>query len=179
MLAGVNGAGKSTYYRDRLKSHGMPFLNADEIAVARGITDPQMARQLADELRDNLIASRQTFAYETVFSDASCLHALACARQQGYHIILTYIHLTDVALNNARIAQRVSAGGHHVPPEKVHARRPRVMEHMKSAVKLVDSVVLLDNSDDVVSFRVIAEVYDGVITPLVKPLPQWALEILF
>jgi predicted ABC-type ATPase len=32
LLAGGNGAGKSTFYRTRLKKLGIPFVNADVIA---------------------------------------------------------------------------------------------------------------------------------------------------
>lgn len=179
VLAGVNGAGKSTYYRNRLKPLDIAFLNADELAAACGITDPQRARQLADELRDALIASRQTFAYETVFSHADRLQALTRAREQGYTSTLIFIHLANINLNIARVAQRVAEGGHHVASGKIRERLPRVLAHMKAAVKLSDKVLLLDNSSDQDPFREIAGIDNGIITPMVNPLPAWALDILF
>ena len=40
VLAGSNGAGKSTYYRAALSNTGLPFINADELAVAMRPADP-------------------------------------------------------------------------------------------------------------------------------------------
>lgn len=36
VLCGPNGAGKSTFYEIMLKSHGLPFVNADLMAAGNG-----------------------------------------------------------------------------------------------------------------------------------------------
>ncbi len=45
----------------------------------------------------------------------------------GYEIILVFIHLNDVVLNQARIRQRVSEGGHSVPEDKVSNQIPQTL----------------------------------------------------
>ncbi len=62
----------------------------------------------------------------------------------GYEIILVFIHLSDVALNQARIAQRVREGGHHVLDEKVISRIPRTLKFIRKVLPLCDQVYILD-----------------------------------
>ena len=67
-LAGQDGAGKTTLYRTYLKPSGLRFVNADEIAKELG-ADAYVAAKMADALRRELVARRESFIFETVFSD--------------------------------------------------------------------------------------------------------------
>jgi hypothetical protein len=49
-VAGPNGAGKTTFYETFLRGSGLPFVNADRIAAALGVSSPEAA-QLADAAR--------------------------------------------------------------------------------------------------------------------------------
>jgi predicted ABC-type ATPase len=60
--------------------------------------------------------------------------------------ILAYIHLAPLDLNEARVHQRVSEGGHSVPPDKIRSRLPRTLKNVAVALPLVDEARLLDNS---------------------------------
>jgi predicted ABC-type ATPase len=64
----------------------------------------------------------------------------------GYIIILVYIHLFDSSLNEARVKQRISEGGHSVPIEKIYSRIPRTIQFIKTALSIVDEARILDNS---------------------------------
>ena len=177
MLAGVNGAGKSTFYEQFL-SEQLPFLNADRIAADQGIADPFMARTLADRLRNEQIDAGASFAYETVFSHPDRLDALLRARAAGYEITLVFIHLDHEQLNNARIAQRVRAGGHYVAPEKVHDRLPRTLALVRVAITICDHAFLFDNSSADMPFQRVATVHRGVATSDPTDLPAWARDLL-
>ena len=84
---------------------------------------------------------RISFCFETVFSHESKIDFLARAKANGYKIILVYIHLFDANLNEARVKQRTSEGGHSVPIEKIHSRiqgevmRPMFDKKVKGAVQ--------------------------------------------
>jgi predicted ABC-type ATPase len=132
VLAGGNGAGKTTFYNLYLAKYGIKFVNAD--LIAKDI-DPEntegfsyYAATLAAKIREDLISQGVSFCFETVFSHESKIDFIAQAKANGYKIILVYIHLFDSSLNEARVKQRVSEGGHDVPAEKVHARIPRTMK---------------------------------------------------
>lgn len=78
------------------------------------------------------------FCFETVFSHSSKIDFVAQAKALGYKIILVLIHLDNVSLNQARIYQRVSEGGHSVPDEKVRSRVPRLLKLIKQTLPLCD-----------------------------------------
>jgi len=60
------------------------------------------------------------------------------AKDQGYAVVLLYIHLATIELNQARVKQRVSEGGHTVDPEKIAQRVPRTMRFVGQAGQRVD-----------------------------------------
>ncbi len=182
ILAGGNGAGKSTFYNLYLARRGIKFVNADLIAKEISSESAEdvsyQAATIAAKIREDLIAKGVSFCFETVFSHESKIDFIAQAKAQGYKVILIYIHLTTSALNEARVQQRVAEGGHSVPPEKIHSRIPRTMKHIRTALTLVDEAWLLNNSlrDD--PFRQTVVYKSGEFNELVSPLPDWVKEIL-
>jgi predicted ABC-type ATPase len=67
-LAGPNGAGKTTFYHAHLKQCGLRFINADVLANELDL-DPYAAAKTADAIRRELVRQRESFVFETVFSD--------------------------------------------------------------------------------------------------------------
>ena len=116
--------------------------------------------------------------FETVFSHESKIDFLAQAKANGYKIILVYIHLFDSSLNEARVRQRVSEGGHNVPAEKIHSRIPRTMKQIKTALSIVDEARILDNSSKDDPFQQIIVMKSGNYEAIVDPIPEWARDLL-
>ncbi|MCA1795598.1 MAG: zeta toxin family protein, partial [Desulfobacteraceae bacterium] len=178
VLAGGNGAGKTTFYNLYLAEYGITFVNADLIAKDLNSVNPENASYdaatLASEIRENLISQGISFCFETVFSHESKIDFLARAKANGYTIILVYIHLFDASLNEARVKQRISEGGHSVPIEKIHSRIPRSMQHIKTALSIVDEARILDNSSAGDSFKQIIVMRSGNYEATTDPLPDWA-----
>jgi predicted ABC-type ATPase len=67
-LAGANGADRSTFYHSHLKAAGLRYVNADLLARELSI-DPFEAANVADSLRRELVRQRESFVFETAFSD--------------------------------------------------------------------------------------------------------------
>jgi predicted ABC-type ATPase len=156
VVAGSNGAGKSTFYQHALAHTGLPFVNADEIArQIRGhyiaADDPLAyeAMRLADEERQRLIAARHSFIMETVLSDeqGAKLKFFQELTSVGYLMLFIYIRLDNPTLSTLRVMQRVNAGGHDVPDDKLLARFPRTQRNAAAALKMADLALVLDNSD--------------------------------
>ena len=88
LLAGGNGAGKSTFYRTALQPRGMALVNADNIArdMAPDSTEEASyaAAQLAEHLRYDLLNKGVSFCFETVFSHPSKIDFIAQAKALGY-----------------------------------------------------------------------------------------------
>ena len=182
VLAGGNGAGKSTFYYQYLSKYGIKFVNADLIARTMDTDHPERlsyeAATLATEMRENMIAQGESFCFETVFSHESKIDFIAVAKAHGYTVILVYIHLTDPSLNEARVYQRTLEGGHNVPAEKIRSRIPRTMKNIKTALPLVDEAWILDNSSGQNRFQQIAILKSGYCEEKVNPLPAWAMDLL-
>ncbi|PHS70327.1 MAG: hypothetical protein COB23_04220 [Methylophaga sp.] len=182
LLVGGNGAGKSTFYRTQLESLGLPFVNADILAkklyLEHAENKSYEAAKIAEPMRMELLQQGRTFCFETVFSHPSKIDFIASAKAMGYEIVLVFIHLENIALSQARVAQRVSEGGHSVPEDKVSSRIPRVLQNIQQVLPLCDHCYLLDNSrlDD--PFQRVAEIHSGNISLKVELLPEWAKNML-
>lgn len=181
-LIGVNGAGKSSYYKYALRHLKIPFLNADVYAKKRWLEDAddhayeagqEMARQRAE-----FIERKQSFVTETVFSHPSKLELLTAAQANGYRTWLVYIHLQNTDLAKARIDERVSRGGHTVPPEKLHGRYQRLLSQLKPAIAIVDKAILLDNSSYERPFEHQATFESGAPVKVRDPIADWVIPFL-
>lgn len=182
VLAGGNGAGKSTFYQSFLAPHGVKFVNADLLAKKIAPAEPELASydaaKIAEYLRYDLLAQFSDFCFETVFSHSSEIDFIADAKIKGYEIILVFIHLETDELNLARVSQRVAQGGHNVPTEKVISRIPRTLKAIKKVLPLLDEFHLLDNSSAENPFKRLAVIKNQQLITAENPLPTWARELL-
>ena len=126
VLAGGNGAGKTTFYEMFLKKQGISFINADIIEKENDTNSYEAAAEARARYHQQLDLG-MSFCYETVFSHDSKIHMLKAARDAGYVVTLVCIHV-DERLNLLRVEQRVSKGGHNVDPEKIASRIPRTLK---------------------------------------------------
>jgi predicted ABC-type ATPase len=182
VLAGGNGAGKSTFFNLYLAKYGIKFVNADLIAQDIDPLNPEaishQASTVAAIIRDDLITQGISFCFETVFSHDSKIDLIGQAKANGYKIILVYIHLFDSSLNEARVKQRIAEGGHSVPTEKIHARIPRTIKNIKLALSIVGEARILDNSFRDDPFKQIIVMKGGSFEVKADPLPKWAKDFL-
>ncbi|MBL8673746.1 MAG: hypothetical protein JNL07_02580 [Rhodospirillales bacterium] len=180
VLAGSNGAGKSTFHDLYVRPLGLAFVNADLIARDLGIADPvaraRRAGEVAEDERRSLLARGESFCMETVFSDpvGAKLGLLRDARRAGYEVVLLFIGIDGPDLSLLRVAQRVAQGGHDVPDDRLRARFPRTLENLKRAIGEVDMALLLDNSDAERPFRTVARYERGARVSRLRRLPPWA-----
>ena len=178
-LAGPNGAGKSTFYEAHLAGLGLPFVNADVLALTSGV-DAYEAARMADLLRRRMIAERKSFIFETVFSDpvGDKLEFLKQAENDGYGVLLIFIGIAVPWLSDSRVAMRVSQGGHDVPSDKLIERYPRVMQNLRRALVEVSNIRVHDNSDLRDPYRLLATREDGGAVVLHETAPGWLTPLL-
>ncbi len=173
-LAGSNGAGKSTFFEAFLKDTGLPFVNADRIGAALGISEPEAAAA-ADAARIQLLAEGLSFITETVFSDpaGAKLQFLRDAIAAGYRVTVYFIGISSAQLSAARVAQRVRSGGHDVPPERLERRFRQSLENLRQALTFVPEVHVYDNSSSQVLYRLVLSVRESRTAFIADPLPDW------
>lgn len=153
LIGGCNGAGKTTFAREFLPKEVkcLRFLNADEIArglspFAPGAASVQAARILLGEIRASL-ARKETFALESTLSGRTYASILKRAKKSGYQIRLHYLFLPNPNLAIARVKERVSKGGHHVPSADVRRRYHRSLRNFLSHYAPLSNQWALWNSE--------------------------------
>jgi len=178
-LAGPNGAGKTTFYHAHLQPAGLRFINADVLAHELNL-DPYAAAHVAEALRRQLVEQRESFVFETVFSDpvGDKLTFLKEAAGTGYTVVLCFIGISGPAVSEERVAMRVSQGGHDVPAEKLVARFPRTLANLKTAIRDLPHVWIFDNDDLRTPFRQVAVFENGQRVTLNAPVPEWLVPLL-
>ena len=178
-LAGPNGAGKSTFFEAFLKDTGLPFVNADRIGAALGVSDSEAAAA-ADAARGQLLAEGMSFITETVFSDpvGAKLQFLRDAIAAGYRVTVYFIGISSPRLSEARVAQRVRAGGHDVPPERLERCFRQSLQNLRQALTFVPEVHVYDNSAAEVPYRLVFSVRERRSEFTADPLPGWLRPII-
>ena len=178
-LAGPNGAGKTSFYRTYLQYSGFRFVNADVLALELGI-DPYKAAQTAGDLRRQLVAMRESFIFETVFSDpvGDKLNFLKEAEEAGYTALLLFIGIPTAQFSDMRVSIRVSKGGHDVPRDKLAERFPRILENLRKALVSLRNVRVYDNSSMKRPYRPVLKQQDGPAMELHSPTPDWLRPLL-
>jgi predicted ABC-type ATPase len=173
-MAGPNGAGKTTFYGAHLATAGLPLLNADELARELNVS-PYEAAEVVGTIRQSLVDARESFVFETVFSDpvGDKREFLRRAVASGFTVVLCFIGLASSELSEERVAMRVLQGGHDVPSEKLAMRYGRTLENLRQAIQELPHVLLFDNSDLARPFRKVAEFERGKAVELHSPLPGW------
>jgi predicted ABC-type ATPase len=178
-LAGPNGAGKTTFYHAHLQPAGLRFVNADVLAQELNI-EPYAAARVADAVRQELVKQRESFVFETVFSDpvGEKLAFLKSAVEAGYNTILCFIGTAGPEVSEQRVAMRVSKGGHDVPTEKLVQRFPRILANLQAAVRELPNVWVFDNNDLRIPYRLVAIFESGRLVKLQRPVPKWLTPLL-
>ncbi|MGP8200283.1 MAG: zeta toxin family protein [Limisphaerales bacterium] len=178
-LAGSNGAGKTTFYHTHLQPSALRLVDADILARELGI-DVYDAAKMAGVLRQRLVDQRESFVFETVFSDPAGdkLAFLKDAMRRGYQVALCFIGIGSPETSDQRVAMRVSQGGHDVPLAKLVTRFPRTLANLKAAIPVLPHVIIFDNDDLNHPFHRVAEFENGKATFLANPLPGWLIPLL-
>jgi predicted ABC-type ATPase len=153
VLAGINGAGKTTSSRSLLANtlKLMTFVNADIIAQGLSGFNPETAairagRIMLEQL-DELATERADFAFETTLAARTYAGWLDKLRQSGYEVHLFYFWLSSADLAIGRVASRVKKGGHHVPEKTIRQRYGRSVRNLFDLyIPVVTSWKVYDNS---------------------------------
>lgn len=158
VIAGPNGSGKTSLTQD-LRLHnwvtgeGCVYVNPDDIAQEVygdwNSTEATInAANEADRIREKCLKERNSLVFETVMSADSKVEFLRRAKDAGYFIRLFFVSTDSPTINAARVAQRVTEGGHTVPIEKIISRYSGSIVNCAVVARFVDRTYVYDNSVD-------------------------------
>lgn len=151
VLAGVNGAGKSSLLGTMLEQEGATWFNPDTFAKARmqaGVPlDLANAEAWEEGQRrlEDAIAGGGDYAFETTLGGTTITRMLlAACRKHAVHV--WYCGLESVDLHIARVAARVAAGGHDIPESKIRERYDASRQNLITLLPHLASLHVYDNS---------------------------------
>ncbi len=173
-VAGPNGAGKTTFCNVHLRSAALSLINADVLAHELEL-DAYAAASVANSIRRELVKRRESFIFETVFSDpvGDKVEFLKEATESGYTVVLCYIGIAGPEVSEERVAMRVSQGGHDVPSDKLQSRFARTIDNLRLAIQRLPHVLVYDNNDLSNPYQQVAVFEQGRLMTSKEPLPDW------
>lgn len=189
VIAGPNGSGKTSLTQD-LRLHqwvtgeGCVYVNPDDIAqdVYGDWNSKQAtmnAANEADRIREKCLQERCSLVFETVMSAANKVDFLRRAKAAGYFIRLFFVSTDSPTINAARVAQRVTEGGHTVPIEKIISRYSKSIVNCAVVARFVDRAYVYDNSiDGQKATRLFRTVEGKVIKTYEENINPWAKIVL-
>lgn len=141
IIAGPNGAGKTTFARSFLPQEAQcpRFINADLIAAGLSPFAPEAAALKAGRLMlaeiNACVRKGESFAFETTLAGLAYVGRIHEWREAGYHVSLFFLHLPDVEMAIARVAERVQQGGHHIDEAVIRRRFSAGRRNLERAYK--------------------------------------------
>lgn len=154
VLAGVNGAGKSSVGGAMFRASGADYFNPDEAARALMAANPGLTQANANSsawhkgksLLERAIQQRLDFALETTLGAGTMPKLLESAAAQGFEVYVWYVGLGTVEQHIERVQARVRDGGHDIPEADI---RRRFTHSRLNLIRLLPSLAglrMYDNS---------------------------------
>jgi predicted ABC-type ATPase len=198
VLAGVNGAGKSSIGGAYLREYGAEYFNPDEVARAAMAASPGLRQRDANAFAwqegkrrlEAAIAQGSAFAFETTLGGDTITQLLIEAATQGAVVRIWFAGLESVELHFLRVAARVKKGGHDIPESDIrrrwvgsHANLIRLIPHVMD-LRVYDNSTERDPADGVPPEpRLVLSIEDQRLTfppaDRLKETPLWAKPMVF
>ena len=154
VIAGVNGAGKSSVAGETFRQSGADYYNPDEAArllVTANLTLTQTEANAAAwhegvRLLKRAIDERLDFAFETTLGANTIPRLLRKAANAGIEIYVWYVGLESPELHIARVKSRVARGGHDISEEDIRRRYERSRLNLIDLLSVLRALRIFDNS---------------------------------
>jgi predicted ABC-type ATPase len=156
VLAGTNGAGKSSVGGEMLLRRGVEYFNPDEaakriLAANRAISQTEAnsaAWHQGKRLLERAIAEQREIAFETTLGGHTITNLLERAFFEGMEVRIWYVGLSSPQLHIARVASRVSKGGHHIPERQIRERYDSSRLNLIRLLPKLTELRVYDNSEE-------------------------------
>jgi predicted ABC-type ATPase len=195
VLAGTNGAGKSSIIGAMFLAKGVEFFNPDDATRRILSANPGISQGEANSaawyegkrLLERAITEKLDFAFETTLGGKTIVSLLARALSEGSEVRVWYVGLSSAELHIARVKSRVEQGGHEVPEERIRERYTRSRFNLIQLLPNLTELLLYDNSEEADPKtgatprpRLILHVVQGRIleTCDLARVPEWAKPVI-
>jgi predicted ABC-type ATPase len=193
VLAGTNGAGKSSIAGADFRAAGSVYYNPDEETRALRAANPALTEEEANSLAwkegkrrlEQAIAMHGNYAFETTLGAKTIPALLKKAAQAGLMVRIWYCGLATPELHIKRVKARVMKGGHDIPDKKVRERYDNSRANLIALIPYLAELGVYDNSEEAgpgknpLPIRVM-HMRDGRVVEVLPPekMPDWAKPIV-
>lgn len=158
VLAGVNGAGKSSVGGAALRAAGAAYFNPDEFA-RRLVTAESLTQENANavawaygkEKLEEAIAKGADFTFESTLGGKTITSLLIRGAGKGHLLEIWFVGLESVDLHLKRVAERVAKGGHPIPETDIRKRWVGSHENIIRLIPFVNTLRVVDNSREAIA----------------------------
>jgi predicted ABC-type ATPase len=195
VLAGTNGAGKSSVGGAAIREQGADYFNPDEATQRIRSSNPHLSERDANiaawqegtRLLEEAIARRLVFALETTLGGDTITALLLQALAEGLEVRMWYVALATPELHIARVRARVARGGHDIPENRIRERYERSRVNLIRLLPRVTELRVFDNSAEAdpaagaaPAPRLVLHMVKGTIVAMCDPprVPGWAKPIV-
>lgn len=157
VIAGTNGAGKSSILGAFLRERGGDYFNPDE--VARTLRANQSALNHKDansaawcagkQLLEAAISHHRDYTFETTLGGNTIKRIVQEAAAQHHRLVIWHVGLNNPDAHINRVQKRVQRGGHAIADATIRARFTRSLENLIELLPQVHEFRLFDNSREV------------------------------
>lgn len=156
VLAGTNGAGKSSIAGAFVRQAGGDYFNPDEVTQRIRDEQPDISEGMANSLAwmeslkrlQTAIHERHDYWFETTLGGNTITATLESALSADLDVRIWYIALKSPDLHIARVASRVKHGGHDIPKDKIRERYDSSRRNLIRLLPHLTEVRVFDNSAD-------------------------------
>ena len=195
VLAGTNGAGKSSVAGAAVRRDGANYFNPDEATrrireLRPGLSEAEAnsrAWEHGKTLLEHAIEGRLAFNFETTLGGHTITALLEQALDEGLDVLVWFVGLDSPERHIARVKARVSQGGHHIPDEKIRERYEASRLNLIRLLPRLTELRLFDNSAEADPATghtpeplFVLHMKRGAITAMCPPadVPGWAKPIV-
>jgi len=154
VLAGTNGAGKSSVVGAAIREKGGDYFNPDEATRRIRSANPHISERDANiaawhegkRLLEEAIAKRLVFAIETTLGGDTIASLLRRALADGIDVRMWYVALATPELHIERVRARVAKGGHDIPENTIRRRYERSRVNLIRLLPQLTELRVFDNS---------------------------------
>ena len=154
VLAGVNGAGKSSIVGATIRDKGGEYYNPDEAAREIMAANPGLGQTEANAaaweqgrtLLERAIDQGLDFTFETTLGGNTMPGLLAEAAKRGVKVHVFYVGLGSADTHIERVRQRVRAGGHDIPEADIRRRYRHSLINLVKLLPVLTELRVYDNS---------------------------------
>lgn len=181
VIAGCNGAGKSTFASSFLPD-GLTSFDYDKLYLENYSILPdsefrdkfardKTSKSFEDSVK-RAIKSNMDFCYETNF-DSIPIYWPEKFREQGYVINLIFFCLDSKETAIQRVEERAEFKGHYVDSETIDLKWKAGYKNLNEHYIFFDNILIVDNSVQKELYSNLLQIEKGEIVVMVEKLPEY------